>query len=238
MRPGARALLPLSRACAVQYRSRGQRQYARADWLVPQDLSRVSTIERHHRVRDQLERPRRQGSQRRSELRATIGSSGIGMPTPLSSEHHGDDHLEPLQAIAAESMAAVVTVLCVPAVGCAWSMPSQCCGEAVHAQSRLVNSTAPLGAHSCGARERRSSAVCGAPELPERPAQHTNKTQCAWRRADKHHRHATKTTPVCGKASHKRTHSKSNHVAHVGGVRPVPVQMWQGHTPGSDVARD
>ena len=55
-----------------------------------------STLERHHRVRDQLERPRRKRSQRRSELRATIGSSGIGCPTPLATEHHGDEHLEPL----------------------------------------------------------------------------------------------------------------------------------------------
>jgi hypothetical protein len=76
----------------------------------------VVTIERHHRVRDHLERPRRKRGERRSELRATSGR-GIGMPTPLASEHHGDDHLEPLQAIAAASMAAVATVLRVRAVG-------------------------------------------------------------------------------------------------------------------------
>ena len=106
-----------SSACAVLYRSRGQRQYVYAAWPVPRDLSRVSTIERHHRIRDHLERPRRKRAQRRSELRATIGGSDIGMPTPLASEHHGDDHLEPLQAIAAASMAAVATVLRVRAVG-------------------------------------------------------------------------------------------------------------------------
>jgi hypothetical protein len=58
----------------------------------------------------------RKRGQRRSKLRATIGR-GIGWPTPLASEHHGDDHLEPLQAIAAASMAAVATVLRVRAVG-------------------------------------------------------------------------------------------------------------------------
>ena len=105
-----------SSACEVLYRSRGQRQYACAAWPVPWDLSRVSTIERHHRIRDQLERPRRQGSQRRSELRATIGR-GIGCPTPLATEHHGDEQLKPLQAIAAASMAAAVMALRVRAVG-------------------------------------------------------------------------------------------------------------------------
>ena len=83
---------------------------------MPRDLSRVSTIERRHRVRDHLEQPRWQRGQRRSELRATTGR-GIGMQTPLASKHHGDDHLEPLQAIAAASMAAVATVLRVRAVG-------------------------------------------------------------------------------------------------------------------------
>ena len=101
---------------SVLYRSRGQRQYACADWPVPWDLSRVSIIERHHHVRDHLERPRRKRSQRRSEVRATVGSS-IFMPTPLASEHHGDDHLEPLQAIAAVSMAVVAKVLRVRALG-------------------------------------------------------------------------------------------------------------------------
>jgi hypothetical protein len=97
LHPSARTLLLLRSACAVLCRSRGQRQYACADWLVPRDLSRVSTIERHHRVRDHLERPRRKRGERRSELRAPTGR-GIGMPTPLASEHHGDDHLEPHQA--------------------------------------------------------------------------------------------------------------------------------------------
>jgi hypothetical protein len=89
-----------------------------AAWPVLRDRSRVSTIERRHRVYDHLERPRRKRGQRRSELRATIGH-GIGMPTatPLASEHHGDDHLEPLHAIAAASMAAVATVFRVRAVG-------------------------------------------------------------------------------------------------------------------------
>ena len=82
----------------------------------PRRASSVSTVERHHRVRDHLERPRRKRGERRSELRAPTGRS-IGMPTPLASEHHGDDHLEPLQAIAAASMAAVATVLRVRAVG-------------------------------------------------------------------------------------------------------------------------
>ena len=84
-----------------------------ADWPVPRDLSPAS-VERHDRVCDQLERPRRERGQRRGELRATIGG---GMPTPLASEHHGDDHLEPLQADAAVSMAAAVTVLRVRALG-------------------------------------------------------------------------------------------------------------------------
>ena len=86
-------------------------------------LSRVSAIKKlkpsRHRVRDHLERPRRKRGQRHSELRATIGRS-IGMPTPLASEHHGDEHFETfetLQAIAAVSMAAVVTILRVRAVG-------------------------------------------------------------------------------------------------------------------------
>ncbi len=68
---GLRILLDLC-ACvhtcaALLYRSRGQRLYACADWPVPWDLSRVSTLERHHRVRDQLERPRRKRSQRRPQ---------------------------------------------------------------------------------------------------------------------------------------------------------------------------
>ena len=116
LHPSARTLLLLSIARTVLYRSRGQRQYGSAAWPVPRDLSRVSTIERRHRVRDHLERPRRKRSERRSELRATTGR-GIGMQTPLASEHHGNDHLEPLQAIAAASMAAVATVLRVRAVG-------------------------------------------------------------------------------------------------------------------------
>ena len=86
-----------------------------ADWPVPRDLSPAS-VERHDRVCDHLERPRRKRGQRRSELRAMIGGS-IGMPTPLASEHHGDEDLEPLQADAAVSMAAAVTVLRVRALG-------------------------------------------------------------------------------------------------------------------------
>ena len=109
LHPSARTLLLLRSACAVLCWSRGERQYACADWPVPRDLSHVSTIERRHRVCDHLERPRRKRGQRRSKLRATTGR-GIGMPTPLASEHHGDDHLEPLQIIAAVLMAAVVTV--------------------------------------------------------------------------------------------------------------------------------
>jgi hypothetical protein len=73
-------------------------------------------IERHQRVRDELERPRRKRGQRLSELRATIGRR-IGMLTPLAREHHGDEHFETLQAIAAVSMAAEVTMLRVRAVG-------------------------------------------------------------------------------------------------------------------------
>jgi hypothetical protein len=72
--------------------------------------------ERHHCVRDHLERPRRKRSQRLSKIRATVGRGYrselraaigrvFGTPTPLASEHHGDDHLETLQAIAAVSMA-------------------------------------------------------------------------------------------------------------------------------------
>jgi hypothetical protein len=91
LRPAARAVALLSSVCAVLCRSCGQRQCVRADWPVPWHLSRVSTAECHHRVGDQLERPRRKRSQRRSELRATIGR-GIGWPTTLASEHHGDDH--------------------------------------------------------------------------------------------------------------------------------------------------
>ena len=118
LHPSARTLLLLRCDCAVLYRSRGQRQYACAAWPVLWDLSRVGAIyiERRHRVRDHLERPRRKRGQRRSELRAPIGR-GIGMATPLAREHHGDDHLEPLQAIAAASMAAVATVLRKRAVG-------------------------------------------------------------------------------------------------------------------------
>ena len=111
LRPGARALVLLSSACAfcpVQTAA-----VACADWPVPRDLSPAS-VERHDRVCDHLERPRRKRGQCRSELRATIGG---GMPTPLASEHHGDDHLEPLQADAAVSMAAAVTVLRVRALG-------------------------------------------------------------------------------------------------------------------------
>jgi hypothetical protein len=111
-----RILLDLCACAALLYRSRGQRLYACADWPVPWDLSRVSTLERHHRVRDQLERPRRKRGQRRSELGAAVGG-GIGMPTPLAREHHGDEDLEPLQAIAAVSKAAAVTVLRVRALG-------------------------------------------------------------------------------------------------------------------------
>ena len=118
LHPSARTLLLLRSVCAVLCRSRGERQYACADWPVPRDLSRVSTIERRHRVRDHLEQPRWQRGQRRSELRATVGCGiRVGMPTPLASEHHGDEHLEPLQAIAAASMVAVATVLRVRALG-------------------------------------------------------------------------------------------------------------------------
>jgi hypothetical protein len=39
------------------------------------------------------------------------------MPRPLASEHHGDEHLEPLQATAAVPTAAVVAVLRVLALG-------------------------------------------------------------------------------------------------------------------------
>jgi hypothetical protein len=42
--------------------------------------------------------------------------------------------------------------------------------------------------HSGGARVRRSSAVCGAPELPERPAQQDDDTHCARGTAGKPHR--------------------------------------------------
>jgi hypothetical protein len=82
----------------------------------PNPVACSGTIERHHRVRDLLERQRRKRDQRRSELRATVGR-GIGMPTPLASEHHGDEHLEPLQATAAVPTAAVVAVLRVLALG-------------------------------------------------------------------------------------------------------------------------
>jgi hypothetical protein len=76
-------------------------------------------IERLQRVRDQLERPRRKRGERRTELCATIGP-GIGMPTPLAREHHGDEHIESLQAVAAVSKAAVVTVLHADVTGVVW----------------------------------------------------------------------------------------------------------------------
>ncbi len=184
---GLRILLDLC-ACvhtcaALLYRSRGQRLYACADWPVPWDLSRVSTLERHHRVRDQLERPRRKRSQRRSELRATIGG-GIGMPTPLASEHHGDEHFETLQAIAAVPMAAAVTVLRVRAPGVIM--------EHADVTGVLWRCLRGLGLFNGTAADRRtlcrtravcacgSSAGCGA---PERPAQHTDDTKCVQRSA-------------------------------------------------------
>jgi hypothetical protein len=156
----------------------------------PRDLSRVSTIERHHRVRDQLERPRRKRGQRRSELRATIGGCDIGMPTPLAREHHGDEHLEPLQAIAAVSITAALAVLhlacngaimdsCRVAVVVVWR-GMRGLGSAA-AQRRWAHSVP----HSGRARARRSAAVVGA---PERPAQQSDDTHCARRRADTHRR--------------------------------------------------
>ena len=53
--------------------------------------------ERRHRIRNHLEQPRRQRGERRSEIGAAIGC-GISWRTPLSREHHGDEHLEPLHA--------------------------------------------------------------------------------------------------------------------------------------------
>ncbi len=154
------------RCRAVLYRSRGERQYVRADWPVTRDLSRVRTAERHHRVRNHLERPRRKRGQRRSELRATIGGSGIGMPAPLASEHHGDEHLEPsdtpLQAIAAVDQWRSWPRSCVCVLwGDHGFMPSLRRGAAGHAQSRLqvINSTAAEAhavPHSRGACVRRT----------------------------------------------------------------------------------
>ena len=85
--------------------------------------------------------------------------------------------------------------------------------------------------HSGGVFVRHSSEICGAPcELPERPAQHTDNRHCARRRADKHHRHATTTTPVCSEAGQQTNTFQLNtcqYVADVGGVGSVPMPMWQ-----------
>jgi hypothetical protein len=75
------------------------------------------------------------------------------MPTPLAREHHGDDHLEALQTIAAVSMAAVGTVLLVIAVGRSWSMPSRCCGEAGMRGLGSATAQPPTGAR-CAALVR------------------------------------------------------------------------------------
>jgi hypothetical protein len=61
--------------------------------------------QRHHRLRDHLEQPRWQRGERSGQLRAAVGR-GIGWPTPLAREHHGDEHLEPLHTSASVSVTA------------------------------------------------------------------------------------------------------------------------------------
>ncbi len=130
-------------------------------------------------------------------------------------------------------------VLHVRDLGRSWSM--RACVLVWRCTRGVGSSTAPRRwarsvPHSGGARVRHSSAVCGAPELLERPAQQDDNRQCAQRRAShrrtevsrceyseypcaqhtdhthcpqayKPHRHATKAAAVCGTDRHKRAHS-------------------------------
>jgi hypothetical protein len=68
----------------------------RAVWPLPWSPSRVGTAQRSHRLCDHLERPRRQRGERRGQLRAAVGSIACWC-MPLAREHHGDEHLKPLQ---------------------------------------------------------------------------------------------------------------------------------------------
>jgi hypothetical protein len=83
------------------------------------------------------------------------------MPTPLAREHRGDEHFESLQAVAAVSMAAMVTALHADVTGVVWRC-TRGLGSST-APRRWACSVPPSG----GARVRHSSAVCGAPERPE-----------------------------------------------------------------------
>ena len=103
--------------------------------------SRIGNAERSHRLCNHLERPRRQRGERRGQLRATVGRV-VCWCMPLAREHHGDEHLEPLQATAPIiSITASATALHPCAIG--WSHATRSIGAATRARARLYyNSTA------------------------------------------------------------------------------------------------
>ena len=115
-----------------------------AVWPVQWSPSRVCTAERSHRVCDHLERPRRQRGERRSQLRAAESIACWCMP--LTREHHGDEHLEPLHTSASVSIAAGVAALRPCAIGCSHATGSV--GAATRAPARGDYTSTALAAFS------------------------------------------------------------------------------------------
>jgi hypothetical protein len=67
--------------------------------------------------------------------------------------------------------------------------------------------------HSGGACVRHSAAVCGAPELPERPAQHTDNRHCARRRQTSIIGMQPQRPRCAVRQVNKRTHCNSRHAS-------------------------
>jgi hypothetical protein len=96
---------------------------------------RSTSVERRHRVRDDLEHARWQRCKRRGERCAATGL-GICKYTPLACEHYDDEHLEPLHADATVKLPTVALLRSrVCAVGCAHACVSPSVRGAAHARS-------------------------------------------------------------------------------------------------------
>ena len=132
------AALYNGRHCAGRRRNVGVRPGTCAVWPLPWSPSGIGTAQRSHRLSDHLERPRRQRGKCRGQLRAAVGSI-VCWSLPLTREHHGDDHLEPLHTSASASTAACVAALRPCAIGC--SHASGSVGVAIRARARLDIST-------------------------------------------------------------------------------------------------